>query len=137
MTRTSMKAVVVTLGAAALIAVPGGLAATPQQIYQDYADNGRLDGTYSRADLDRALSNAAVQAYGGPGESGIKPAVETSDDSAGGQGTAGQATSSGPPAVTSSGGLPFTGLDLGLIAAGAAGLLLFGAGLRRVARQRQ
>ena len=47
-------------------------------------------------------------------------------------GTAGGGTSP----VQSSGGLPFTGLDLSLIAAGALGLILLGAALRRAARQR-
>jgi hypothetical protein len=57
--------------AAALVALPA-LGATPRQIYQDYADNGRLDGHYSKADLQNALHDATVQAYGG---GGIKPAV--------------------------------------------------------------
>ena len=65
MGRTSVKAAVVVLSAAALIAAPGALAASPQAIYRDYADNGRLDGTYTKRDLQRALKNAAVQAYGG------------------------------------------------------------------------
>jgi hypothetical protein len=34
------------------------------------------------------------------------------------------------------GGLPFTGLDLSLIVAGALGLMLLGGALRRFARQR-
>jgi hypothetical protein len=39
-------------------------------------------------------------------------------------------------AQSSSGGLPFTGLDLSLIVAGALGLILLGTLLRRGARQR-
>ena len=49
--------------AAALVAAPASLGATPQQIYKDYADNGRLDHTYTRADLQRALRDAALQGY--------------------------------------------------------------------------
>jgi hypothetical protein len=129
----------------------GVLAATPQQIYKDYADNGRLDGKYAPADLDNALKSAAVQQYS-PAEGGLKPAVEeeqketpventgggTSGGTTGGPtgGTAGGQASSGASPVQSSGGLPFTGLDLGLIAVGAFGLIMLGAALRRVARQR-
>ena len=39
--------------AAILIAAPVALAATPQQIYRDFADNGQLDGHYSRPDVFR------------------------------------------------------------------------------------
>jgi uncharacterized membrane protein YgcG len=162
MGRTRMGVAVVVLSAAAVIAASGALAATPQEIYRDYADNGRLDNKYSPADLERTLKDAVVQQYPGPGEEGLPPAVEegndgstsggtsggtTSGGTAGGSsggGTAGGGTtaggtagaSSGTPPVQASGGLPFTGLDLGLIAAGALGLILLGTALRRVARQR-
>ena len=42
---------------------PGALAATPQQIYRDYAQHGRLTHNYSRSDLQRALRDAALQGY--------------------------------------------------------------------------
>src|SRR5688572_1629835 len=48
----------------AAIVVPSALAASPQQIYADLADNGRLDSQYSDADLQTALRSAVVQAYG-------------------------------------------------------------------------
>jgi hypothetical protein len=142
-----MKAALVVLFAAALVAAPGALSATPQEIYSDYADNGRLDNAYTPADLERALENAAVQAYGKPGTGGLKPAVEEEIDSTPGGtnggtnggtagGTAGGQAGGGTSPVQSSGGLPFTGLDLSLIAAGALGLILLGAALRRAARQR-
>ena len=145
MGRTRMGVAVVFLSAAAVIAASGALAATPQEIYRDYADNGRLDGKYTPADLQSALKNAAVQQYGGSGSEGLPPAVEeeiddsTSGGTSGGTttgGTAGGQASSGTPPVQASGGLPFTGLDLGLIAAGALGLILLGTALRRVAKQR-
>jgi hypothetical protein len=99
-------------------AVPTAFGATPQQIYRDYADNGRLDRQYSKADLQRALKFAALQGY---------PRV-------GVQGAVQQAL--GAKAVKARGGLPFTGLDLALMAAG--GALLLGAGmtLRKFARAR-
>lgn len=36
-------------------------AATPQDIYRDLADNGRLDRHYSRADINRALHSASLR----------------------------------------------------------------------------
>ncbi len=159
MGRTRVGVAVMFVSAAAVIAASGALAATPQEIYRDYADNGRLDGNYPAGDLEAALKNATAQAYPGPGTSGLKPAVEEESDqpttsggtsggtSSGGTttggtagstvgGTAGGQASSGAAPVQASGGLPFTGLDLGLIAAGALGLILLGTALRRVARQR-
>lgn len=160
MGRNRIEVALLTLVAAALIAASGALAATPQEIYSDYADNGKLDKAYTPADLDRALKNAAVQAYGKPSSGGLGPAVEEGKDNpsggaggssgggtagapgggtAGGSsggGTAGAQSGEGTAPVQSSGGLPFTGLDLSLIAAGALGLILLGAALRRVARQK-
>jgi hypothetical protein len=131
MSRIKIKAAVVSLSAAALVAAPGALAASPQQIYRDYQDNGRLDGTYTRSDLVRALNNAVVQGYGSNNQKGLKPAVEKQvNKSSGASGTS-------PAAVkVSGGGLPFTGLDLSLMVVGALGLVLLGGALRRVARQR-
>lgn len=102
-----------------VIAAPAAMAATPQQIYRDYADNGRLDHAYTKADLNAALKYAAVQGYP---HVGVQGAVQ-------------QAL--GAQAVKTSGGLPFTGLDLALMAAG--GVLLVGAGttLRKLGNARQ
>lgn len=158
MGRNRIEVAFLTLVAAALIAASGAFAATPQEIYSDYADNGKLDKAYTPTDLDRALKNAAVQAYGKPGSGGLGPAVEEGKDNpsgggAGGSAVAGNAGGSsgggtagggtegaqsgeGTAPAQSSGGLPFTGLDLSLIAAGALGLILLGAALRRVARQK-
>jgi len=139
MGRRRIGVAVIFLSAAALIAAMGAFAATPQEIYRDYADNGRLDGNYSPADLEQALKNAAVQQYGKPATGGLKPAVEEEiDDNGGATGgsAGGQAGGGTPPPVQSSGGLPFTGLDLGLMTVGALGLILLGVALRRVARQR-
>jgi hypothetical protein len=142
MGRSRMKAAVIALSAAALVAAPGAFSATPQEIYRDYADNGQLDKQYSPADLERVLKNAAIQQYG-PGTvgGGLEPEVEEESDTptTGGStpgGTAGGQAGGGTSPVQTSGGLPFTGLDLSLIAAGALGLILLGAALRRVARQK-
>jgi hypothetical protein len=104
---------VVSLGAA-----PAALGATPQQIFKDYADNGRLDQTYSRGDLLRAQRDAALQGYP---HVGVQGAVEKA---------------LGAQTVKPKGGLPFTGLDLALMAAGGALLLVAGTGLRRLGRSR-
>ena len=154
MGRNRMKAAVIALSAAALVAAPGAFSATPQEIYRDYADNGRLDNAYTPADLERVLKNATLQQYG-PGTvgGGLKPEVEEEIDegtpgttggsspsgTSGGSspsGTAGGQTGGGTSPVQTTGGLPFTGLDLSLIATGALGLILLGAALRRVARQK-
>jgi hypothetical protein len=118
------------LAAAILIGAPVATAATPQQIYRDYADNGHLDGNYSSTDLQRAYKDAVIQGYTGPKGESMKPTIKKN---AGGQ-QGGEESSTTPP-VQSSGGLPFTGLDLALIAFGGLLLLAFGAGLRRFARR--
>jgi opacity protein-like surface antigen len=102
-----------------LVAAPAANAATPQQILNDYAKNGRLDHSYSKADLRAAQRYAAAQGY---------PRV-------GVQGAVQQAL--GAQAVKTSGGLPFTGLDLALMAIG--GALLIGAGttLRKLGHAKQ
>lgn len=118
------------IAAAILIGAPVATAATPQQIYRDYADNGHLDGKYSSTDLQRAYKDAVVQGYSGPQGESMKPTIKKNT---GGQ-QGGEQSSTTPP-VKSSGGLPFTGLDLALIAFGGLLLLAFGAGLRRFARR--
>jgi hypothetical protein len=123
MRQGSLKAAVTALAAAALLA-PGANAATPSQIYKDYADNGRLDQHYSKSDLQRALNNTLVQGYKGQNSGGLKSEVK--EKSKGGVAAA--------PATRST--LPFTGVDLALMFAGGLGLLLLGAGLRRIARSK-
>lgn len=122
-----LSAVAAALAAAILIAVPVSLAATPQQIYRDFADNGKLDGHYSRADLLRAQKNLAIQGYGSPTKTGLKHAIKK-------QAVKGAKKTAAAP-VKKSGGLPFTGVDLALISIGGVMLLAFGAGLRRFARR--
>jgi hypothetical protein len=112
----------VASGLGALLLAASAGAATPQQIYRDLADNGRLDQTYSRADIDKALSNPSLPAYARPEralrtpQSRPVPAVAPT------------------ASVDDSHSLPFTGLDAALFAAVGAPLLLLGAGMRRYAR---
>ncbi len=99
-------------------------AATPQQIYRDLADNGRLDRAYSRRDLDRALRNPSI-----PGYTSRAP-LERAPHSR-------PAPARPMPAPARAGRtLPFTGLDLALFGAVGGPLLLLGAGMRRLARPR-
>jgi hypothetical protein len=105
--------------AALAFGVGPALGATPQQIYRDYKDNGRLDQHYSKADLQRAQRDAALQGYS---KVGVQGAVQ-------------QAL--GAQAVKTRGGLPFTGLDLALMAIGGAVLVGAGTSLRKFGRARQ
>ena len=97
----------------AAILAPSALAASPQQVYADLADNGRLDVQYSDADLRAALRSAVVQAYGnGSVQEEIEGALGAE---AGGGGV-----------------LPFTGVDLALLVAFGLTMVLIGTGLRRL-----
>jgi hypothetical protein len=109
----------IAAGAAAFVFAPAAFSATPTQIYRDYADNGRLDRQYSRDDLSRALKDAVLQGYG---SENVQTGLQQQLAQAG--------------AAGAQGGLPFTGLDLTLMIVGGTALLLTGAGLRRVARNR-
>lgn len=40
------------------------LAATPQDIYNDYADNGKLDKTYTSQEISAYLNDAQIHQYG-------------------------------------------------------------------------
>ena len=119
--RTLTATVASGLGALLLAASAG--AATPQQIYRDLADNGRLDQTYSRADIERAFgSNPSIPAYAKPERALTRP-----------QAPAVQPVVRTAPADDGH-SLPFTGLDAALFGAVGAPLLLLGAGMRRYVR---
>jgi hypothetical protein len=99
-------------------------AATPQQtsqrIFADLADNGRLDGKYTQAQIDRALHTPALDGYEQPArpEPLRRPAVVQ------------------PPAAPAEAdrALPFSGIDLALFGAVGVPLLLLGASIGRLAR---
>jgi hypothetical protein len=97
-----------------LIGVGTASAASPQRIYADLADNGRLDGRYSRADIERALNLRQVLRT----DEGARPAVRRPTS-----------RPSRPPEGSAT--LPFTGLDLALLTLGGGPLLLIGLGIRR------
>jgi hypothetical protein len=107
----------------ALLLAPGAGAATPQQIYRDLADNGRLDRTYSRPDIERAFgSNPSIPAYARPERVPPRPPARP-------------APVVPKTSVESGRSLPFTGFDAALLGAVGGPLLLLGAGLRRRARE--
>ena len=125
MVKKSTFGILAMAGAVALVAVSVASAATPRQIYADYADNGRLDQPYSDSELRNALNDAAIQGYGSPT---VTPGFRTEvKKQLGGEDVAG---------ARSGGTLPFTGLDLALLTAGAVFLLLVGWGFRRLGRAR-
>ena len=115
-----MRKVVLT-GVVALVLVLAltgvALAATPWEIYQDYAEDGRLDGTYTVAELRAYLDSAYVDQYG-------NPVILTALSSI---------VRSILPARE---GFPLTGAETALAALGLCALIGAGVGLRRLARAR-
>ena len=121
MCRGALTATLASIGALLLTANAG--AATPQQIYRDLADNGRLDRAYSRADLDRALNNPTLPAYARPEHKARTPQARPAP-----------AAVVPTDSVDDSRTLPFTGLDAALFGAVGGPLLLLVAGMRRFVR---
>ena len=122
--------IVSALALLALMVVSAATAASPSEIYADYADNGRLDRTYSDSDLRNALTDAAVQGYGKPTVTpGMRGEIE---EQLGEENTATQDVDT----VGRTSTLPFTGVDLALLTVGAGFLLLLGLGFRRLGRPR-
>lgn len=108
-----------------LVVTSMAAAATPSEIYADYADNGRLDKVYSAGDLQGALNSAVIQGYGSPTVTpGFRAEVKK------------KLNQNVSVAGKSRGTLPFTGVDLALLTAGACVLLLMGWGFRRLGRAR-
>jgi hypothetical protein len=115
------RGAIAALAAGAILALAGAAAAaTPQQISQrifaDLADNGRLDGHYTRPQINRALHAPSLQSYE---QSARRPAV---------------IVPTAAPAADSGGSLPFSGLDLALLGGVGGPLLLLGASLGRLSR---
>jgi len=110
--------VVAVVAAAALAIVPMASAATVDQIVQD-AKDGQIDGSYSRAYLNAALSSPLLKTYGGKnGVEAVKSALGSQTE-----GTSG------------SGDLPFTGAEMITFALIGSTLLVAGFVLRRTGRR--
>ncbi len=114
------RAVFVLVTAAFLVLALSGvaLAATPQDIYNDYLDNGVLDGTYTDAELQAYLSDATLHQYGDPATLTALDAVV--------QGILSEDRDE----------FPFTGAQWALIAFAGMALIGGGAGLRHLVRSR-
>jgi hypothetical protein len=112
------------IAALALVGAGSALAATPQQIYRDLADNGRLDRRYTPAEIEQAFNLRQVLRTDQrkPTSSRRRPLLGPESDAA-----------AQPAVLTERSGrrLPFSGIDLALLTAGGGPLLLIGAGLRR------
>jgi hypothetical protein len=132
---TTAKLISAACALAAALALTAGtaLAASPNTIYKDFADNGRLDGHYSVAELERVLRDAVVQGYGGPESNKLAPAVRQEINRAATRGA--RASFQSPPPAKKAAALPFTGVDLALISIGGLGVLLLGFGVRRFGRR--
>jgi hypothetical protein len=102
-------------------AAPKNCNATPQKIYRDLADNGKLDRHYCAADINRALHSPSLQRY----------EVRTPQAQS-------ELSRAVLPVATSDprGSLPFSGLDLALFGGVGGPLLLIGGSLGRFARLR-
>jgi hypothetical protein len=97
--------------------VTGAAAATTDTIVRD-AQDGRIDGLYTRAELNATLASPLLKTYGGAaGVEAVRSAVGA------------QTTSAGV-----SGNLPFTGAEMITFALLGSTLLLAGFVLRRQAR---
>ena len=106
--------VFVTVLVATLMGTGVASAAPPQTIYRDLADNGRLDGHYTRADIARAFNlDRVVRTDRRPAR--VRPAPTVHRVVAG----------------KSERRVPFTGLDVALLTIGGGPLLLIGMLLRR------
>ncbi len=103
----------------ALLCAGTAFAATPQKIYRDLADNGQLDGRYTRADIERAFNLPPL--VGTDAQLPRKPIREP------------QASEAVPAQPTGKPDrrIPFSALDAALLVVVGGPLLLFGAGLRR------
>jgi hypothetical protein len=102
-----------------VLAISGvALAATPQDIYNDYAADQKLDGTYTDAELRAYLADAWLDQYGDP------IILSALDGVVNGILTEGH------------GEFPFTGAQVALTVIAAMALIGGGFGLRRLAHAR-
>lgn len=116
------RGVVGVLAVVCLLGFAGSAsAATPQRIYRDLADNGRLDHHYSKQDINRALHMPSLQRY--QLDASRSRPVPT------------PLTATSPPEKARA--IPFTGVDLALFGGVGGPLLILGAGLGRLVRVRE
>jgi hypothetical protein len=130
MRRGSMIGGLATIGVAAVLAAPAG-AATPAQVYKDFATHGKLTKSYSPNVLRATLRNAAVQGYGNPiVVVTLKPVIQeqlTQPRTVGVLGAQKTVTRRPLAAAAQRGTLPFTGMQLTFLVL--VGGVLLGSGL--------
>jgi hypothetical protein len=121
MRKIGIFAAVTMLLVLGLVAVAQAAATSPQDIYNDYAADSTLNGSYSDAQLQAYLDDAAVHQYG-------NQAVLTKLDALARHLISGEATGEGR------GTFPFTGFEGVVVLLGS--ILLLGSGLavRRATR---
>lgn len=112
---------VATVSLVALACAGPASAATPQKIYRDLADNGKLDARYTTAEIERAFNLPSVVGT----DAGQLPRRPIRLPAAA------EGTHAAAPAEQPDRRIPFSSLDAALLVAGGGPLLLIGAGLRR------
>jgi len=110
-------ALAAAVAALMLAFIPAASAASVDQIVQD-AKDGRIDGVYSKSDLNAALDSPVLKTYGGKnGVEAVRSALGTQTE-----GTSG------------AGDLPFTGAEMVTFIVLGSSLLIAGFVLRRADR---
>ncbi len=136
MKRKTMLFVVVAL--VLVFSIAGtALAASPQDIYNDYADNGKLDGTYTAAEIEAYLADATIDQYGSEAVLTPLDALATkvlANMKAGDTFATALSKALGTTTSDGRGSFPFTGMEMLVIALGAVVLIGGGLTLRRVSR---
>ena len=137
MRRVRITAVLLCVGAAMLVGASAASAAGPRQILNDYMAHGHFTHHYSQADINRACHSTLIQGYShGHHDMCVPPPPPPPSCSNGAKMGYSHGQPTCPPVTPPPPGLPFTGMDLGLITFGAVILLAFGAALRRFARSK-
>ena len=114
------RVLILVIAVGCLLLAWGGtaFAATSQDIYNDYAADGHLDGNYTDAELRAYLSDATLHQYG---DQAMLSQLDTLAHST---------------LTSGRGGFPFTGAQLALMGLAALALVGAGFGLRRLVRSR-
>jgi hypothetical protein len=110
--RTSFVAVIAAFASVTAVAYAGG----PGDVYNDYAQDGRLSCNHSRADLEAVLRSGSLNQYGDPytlarlklavrrqlggGCRGASRSSGAGTGSKGGRGAAGEGSATGQPGAT-------------------------------------
>ena len=114
------RVLILVIAVGCLLLAWGGtaFAATSQDIYNDYAADGHLDGNYTDAELRAYLSDATLHQYG---DQAIIDRLDTVTHTM---------------LTSGHGSFPFTGAQLALMGLAALALVAAGFGLRRLGRAR-